>query len=86
MNFRTLSERNKVMNLPYAYANINNSPHFALKYAWILVGHRPRSEQIMSKDKYPSMFSCQMEDIVFVLIQIFSQHEQFGKLGNITRI
>ena len=28
-------------------------------------------EQIMSKDKYPSIFSLQMEGIVFILLQIF---------------
>ena len=35
-------------------------------------------EQIMSKDKYPSIFSPQMEAIVFIL-----QCAQFSKLGNI---
>ena len=28
-------------------------------------------EQIMSKDKYPSIFSPQMEAIVFIILQIF---------------
>ena len=28
-------------------------------------------EQIMSKDKYPSIFSPQMETIVFIILQIF---------------
>ena len=28
-------------------------------------------EQIMSKDKYPSMFSSQTEAIVFIILQIF---------------
>ena len=28
-------------------------------------------EQIMSKDKYPSILSPQMETIVFVIVQIF---------------
>ena len=28
-------------------------------------------EQIMSKDKYPSLFSPQMEAIVFIILQIF---------------
>ena len=28
-------------------------------------------EQIMSKDKYPSIFLPQMEAIVFIIIQIF---------------
>jgi len=28
-------------------------------------------EQMMSKDKYPSVFSCQIEAIVFIILQIF---------------
>ena len=28
-------------------------------------------EQIMSKDKYPSIFLCQTEAIVFIFLQIF---------------
>jgi len=28
-------------------------------------------EQIMSKDKYPSIISAQMEAIVFIIVQIF---------------
>ena len=28
-------------------------------------------EQIMSKDKYPSILSAQMEAIVFIVLQIF---------------
>ena len=35
------------------------------------------SEQIMSKDKYPSIFSPQMEAIVFIIFQIF-----FGNARN----
>ena len=30
-------------------------------------------EQVMSKDKYPSIFSCKMEAIVFTILQIFFQ-------------
>ena len=41
-------------------------------------------EQIMFKDKYPSIFSLQMEAIVCIILQIFfSQCAQFPKLGNI---
>ena len=40
-------------------------------------------DQIMFKDKYPSIFSPQMEAIVFITLQIFSQRVQFWKLGNI---
>ena len=40
-------------------------------------------EQIMSKNKYPSIFSAQMEAIVFIILKSFSQRAQFSKLGNI---
>ena len=29
------------------------------------------AEQVMSKDKYPSIFLCQMEAIVFVNLQMY---------------
>ena len=38
-------------------------------------------EQIMSKDKYPSIFSSQMEAIVFIILQIF--YATLAVLGNI---
>ena len=38
-------------------------------------------EQIMSKDKYPSMFSPQMEAIVFIIIQIFYATRAVLKTG-----
>ena len=59
----------------------------ARKYARIFVrGHylfRERKtvsyeEQIMSKDKYPRIFSPQMEAIVFIILQIFSQRHRSG--------
>ena len=34
-------------------------------------GNLSFEEQIMSKDKYPGIFSCQMEAIVFIILQIF---------------
>ena len=34
-------------------------------------------EQIMSTDKYPSIFLPQKEAIVFIILQIFSQRVQF---------
>ena len=38
----------------------------------IICSRRRGSEQIMSKDKkYPSTFSCQMEAVVFIILQIF---------------
>ena len=34
---------------------------------------------IMSKDKYPSIFSPQMEAIVFIILRVFLQRAQFGR-------
>ena len=39
------------------------------------------SEQIMSADKYPSIFSGQMEAIVFVTLQIFFATRAVLKIG-----
>ena len=38
-------------------------------------------EQIMSKDKYPSIFSPQMETIVFIILQIFLATRAGLKIG-----
>ena len=38
-------------------------------------------EQIMSKDKYPSIFSPQMETIVFIVLQIFFPPREGLKIG-----
>ena len=38
-------------------------------------------EQIMSKDKYPSIFSPQMEAIVFIILQIFFATRAVLKIG-----
>ena len=35
----------------------------------------------MSKDKYPSIFSLQMEDIVFIILQIFYATRALLKIG-----
>ena len=40
-------------------------------------------ELIMSKDKYPSMFSPQMEAIVFTILQIFFAMRAIFKIANI---
>ena len=37
----------------------------------------------MSKDKYPSIFSPQIEAIVFIILQIFSATHAVSKIGNI---
>ena len=38
-------------------------------------------EQIMSKDKYPSIFLPQMETIVFIILQIFYATRAVLKIG-----
>ena len=43
-------------------------------------------EQIMSKDKYPSIFSPQMEAIVFIILQIFFARPAVLKTGQYSRI
>ena len=43
-------------------------------------------EQIMSKDKYPNIFSPQMEAIVFIILQIFLSTQAVLKIGRYSRI
>ena len=43
-------------------------------------------EQIMSKDKYPCIFSSQMETIVFIVLQIFFATRAVLKIGEYSRI
>ena len=43
-------------------------------------------EQIMSKDKYPNIFSPQMEAIVFIILQIFFATCAVLKIGEYPRI
>ena len=43
-------------------------------------------EQIMSKDKYPNIFSPQMEAIVFIILQIFFAMRAVLKIGEYPRI
>ena len=43
-------------------------------------------EQIMSKDNYPSIFSPQMEAIVFIILQIFYATRAVLKIGEYPRI
>ena len=40
----------------------------------------------MSKDKYPSIFSLQMEAIVFIILQIFFAKRAIFKIGEYSRI
>ena len=43
-------------------------------------------EQIMSKDKYPSIFFPQMEAIVFIILQIFYATRAVLRIGEYPRI
>ena len=43
-------------------------------------------EQKMSKDKYPGIFSPQMEAIVFIILQIFFATRTVLKIGEYPRI
>ena len=80
---------------------MNISRHLARKYARIFVrGHEKRTvfrerrsrktvsseEQIMSKDKYLSISSPQMEAIVFIILQIFFATRAIFKIGEYSRI
>ena len=42
-------------------------------------------QQIMSKDKYPSIFWPQMEAIVFIILQIFFATHNVLKIGGYSR-
>ena len=79
---------------------INNRLHLGRKYARIFVrGHylfreansfeeqmMSFEEQMMPKDKYPSIFSPQMEAIVVIMIQIFFATRAVSKIGEYFRI
>ena len=43
-------------------------------------------EQIMSKDKYPSIFLPQMEAVVFIILQTFFATRVVLKIGEYSRI
>ena len=43
-------------------------------------------EQIISKKKYPSIFSPQMEAIVFIILQIFFATRAIFKIGKYFRL
>ena len=73
-----------------SFEQINSSHHLARKYARIFVrGHYlfremktvSYEEQIMSKDKYPSIFSPQMATIVSIILQIFFATRAVLKIG-----
>ena len=69
--------------------------YLARKYARIFVrGHHlfleaktvSFEEQIMSKKKYPSIFSPQMEAIVFIILQILFATPAVSKIGEYSGI
>ena len=74
----------------------NNSLYLARKYIYVICqrtvsersSRKPVSfeEQIWPKDKCPSIFSRQMEAIVFIILQIFVKTRAVLTLGNITQI
>ena len=43
-------------------------------------------EQIMSKDKYLSIFSLQMDSIVFIILQIFFATRAVLKIGEYSQV
>ena len=43
-------------------------------------------EQIMFKDKYPSIFPCHMEAIVFIILQMFFATRAILKSGELIHI
>ena len=56
---------------------------FREQSSWKTVSYK---EQIMSKDKFLSMFSPQMETIVFIILQIFFATGTIFKIGEYSRI
>jgi len=81
----------------YENLYVNNSLHLVQKYArssenrTVFREHSLRKtvsfkEQIMSKDKYPSIFARQMEAIVFIILQIFFATHTVLKIGEYSRI
>ena len=77
---------NNSRHLAWKYARIFVRRHYLFREA---NSFRERSskktvsyeEQIMSKDKYPSIFSPQMEAIVFIILQIFFATRAIFKIG-----
>jgi len=79
----------------FGIPNINNGLHLARKYVpsseqfseGVAKGKlwATTEEQIMSKDKYPSIFSPQMEAIVFIVLQIFYETRAVLKIEEYSR-
>ena len=67
--------------LGYLSANIVYSEKRAVSLERSLRKTMSYEEQIMSKDKYPSTFSPQMEAIMFIILQIFFAMHAVLKIG-----
>ena len=77
---------NNSLHLARKYARIFVRGHYLLREANSFRERSSRKtvsfeEQIMSKDKYPSIFSPQMETIVFIFLQIFYAARPVLKTG-----
>ena len=77
----------KNCHLAQKYARIFVCGHYLFRQKRTVFWERSSSktvsfkEQIMSKDKYPSIFSPQMETIVFIILQIFYATRAVLKIG-----
>ena len=82
---------NNSLHLARKYARIFVRGHYLFRVANSFRERSSRKtvsyeEQIMSKDKYPSIFSPQMEAIVFIILQIFYATHAVLKIGEYPRI
>ena len=82
---------NNSLHLARKYARIFVRGHYLFRVANSFRERSSRKtvsyeEQIMSKDKYPSIFSPQMEAIVFIILQIFYATRAVLKIGEYPRI
>ena len=77
---------NNNLHLAQKYARIFVRGHYLFREANSFRERSSRKtvsfeEQIMSKDKYPSIFSPQMKTIVFIILQIFYATRAVLKIG-----
>ena len=82
---------NNSLHLARKYARILSADIICFEKWTVFWEHSSRKtvsfeEQIMSKDKYPSIFSPQMETIVFIILQIFYATCAVFKIGVYSRI
>ena len=82
---------NNNLHLARKYARIFVCGHYLFRVVTVFRERSSRKtvsykEQIMSKDKYPSIFSPQMEAIVLIILQIFYATRAVLKIGEYPRI